>query len=53
MQNYTTEEIQKMLETAIAQRKRGYQLKVNRYFIAACNDQIRQFQAELAERVAA
>jgi len=53
MQNYTTEELQKLLETAIAQRKRGYQVKAPRFFITAVNYDIRRFQAELAERMAA
>jgi hypothetical protein len=53
MQNYTTEEIQKMLEVALWQRKRGYQLRVPRDFIRSVNRQIRDFQAELVERMEA
>jgi hypothetical protein len=46
----TTAELQNRYELALAQRKQGYQLRVNRDFIREVNRQIRNFRDELAER---
>ena len=42
-------EIQKLLETAIANRKKAYKVRAPRLFIMSINDDIRRFQAQLAE----
>ena len=42
-------EIQKLLDTAIAIRKKAYKVRAPRIFIMSINADIRRFQKELAE----
>jgi hypothetical protein len=51
----TRNELEKLLETALLQRKQGYKLGVPRNFIFAVNDQIRTLQNQInaLEEVAA
>lgn len=51
----TRNELEKMLETALLQRKQGYKLNVSRHFITHINNQIRDLKNQIAtlEEVAA
>jgi hypothetical protein len=40
-------EIQKMLDTALAHRKKAYKVGAPRIFIMSINEDIRRFQSEL------
>ena len=42
-------ELEKLLETALANRKKAYKVRAPRLFIMSINADIRRFQAQLAE----
>lgn len=42
-------ELEQLLETALANRKKAYKVRAPRFFIMAINSDIRRFQAQLAE----